>query len=378
MMAGNTDFKISSLNVNGLGDFQKRKDVFGYLRNLKHDIYFLQETHIKTDQENYTRSTWGYETWVAGANSNSKGVAILFSPSFQYKVHNVHRDPNGCFLALDVTILEIRTTLINIYGPSDKDKPEFIDEIMTVINEYQNEIIIAGGDWNCILNMKIDSRNYTSTINRPKMRTKIKDFIADNNLIDVFRELHPDKRAYTWRRPNTIKQGRLDYFLVSEDLHGQIKNSLISPGYRSDHSLVTITFRKNELKRDRQFWKFNNSLLKDRGYIEQTKELINTVKRQYAVLVYDIDNLNNVATEDIQFTISDQLFFETLLMEIRGKTISYSTYKKKKEEKEEEELKKTISDLEADLENLETNMNKLELCKNELQLLRVKKLMELL
>ena len=42
------------------------------------------------------------------------------------------------------------------------------------------------------------------------------------------------------------------------------------------------------------------------------------------------DNLNN---DQLQFTVSHQLFLEVLLMEIRGKTISYSSYKKKERER---------------------------------------------
>jgi hypothetical protein len=35
----------------------------------------------------------------------------------------------------------------------------------------------------------------------------------------------------------------------------------------------------------------------------------------------------------IHFTINDQLILETLLTEIRGKTISYASYRKKKKKK---------------------------------------------
>ena len=229
-MSADREFKICSLNVNGLGDFKKRKDVFNYLRDLKNDIYFLQETHFITNQENFIRAAWGYETWVAGIESNSKGVAILFNSSFEYKLHDIIRDPNGSYLALDITILQKRTTLINVYGPSEGDNPAFIEKINTVINAFQNETVILGGDWNCLMNMNIDARNYTSTVNRPRTRKKIKDLMADNNLIDIFREMYPEKRAYSWRRFNTIKQGRLDYFLISEELIGQVRKSFISPG----------------------------------------------------------------------------------------------------------------------------------------------------
>jgi hypothetical protein len=42
---------------------------------------------------------------------------------------------------------------------------------------------------------------------------------------------------------------------------------------------------------------------------------------------------------------------ETLLLEIRGKTISYATYVKKKKEKEEQELKEKIKLLEENVCN---------------------------
>ena len=57
------------------------------------------------------------------------------------------------------------------------------------------------------------------------------------------------------------------------------------------------------------------------------------VKKQYSALVYDFDNLHEICNEELQLTINHQLFLETLLMEIRGKTISFSSYKKKERER---------------------------------------------
>ena len=45
---------------------------------------------------------------------------------------------------------------------------------------------------------------------------------------------------------------------------------------------------------------------------------------QYAIPVYNLDNIHNIPDANISFTINDQLFLETLLLEIRGKTISYA------------------------------------------------------
>ena len=46
-----------------------------------------------------------------------------------------------------------------------------------------------------------------------------------------------------------------------------------------------------------------------------------------------MDQINNIPDDQIQFVINDQLFLETLLMELRGKSISFSSYKKKASEK---------------------------------------------
>lgn len=44
--------------------------------------------------------------------------------------------------------------------------------------------------------------------------------------------------------------------------------------------------------------------------------------------------ISTIRNEDLCLTINDQLFRDTLLMEIRGKTIPYASYKKKNKIKE--------------------------------------------
>ena len=78
-----------------------------------------------------------------------------------------------------------------------------------------NQLIIAGGDWNVLLNMNMDARNYKS-INRPRAIRKIIEMMEKHELVDVWREVYPEKRGYTWRKFNTTKQGSLVYFLISE------------------------------------------------------------------------------------------------------------------------------------------------------------------
>ena len=368
-------FKISSFNCNGIGNFSKRKDVFDYLRKLKHDIYFLQECHLLERDENFVRSQWGYNCFVSGNSTNKKGVCILLNNSFEYKLHSTIKDPEGCYLILDISFLNKKFTLCNIYGPSEGDRPDFFRNIQTMIEQIGNEEIVIGGDFNIILNPNLDMRNYRNHMYKPNSRREVKNVMSNLDLIDIFREIHPEKRQFTWKRTNSTQQGRLDFFLISETLLADTKGANIHSGYRSDHSMITLEFQRETSVRQRQFWKFNNSLLKDKDYIALIKKIILDVKKQYAIIIYDQDNIENVSDELIEFSISDQLFLETLLMEIRGKTISYSSFKKKTEMREENNLISEIQDLEDRFDQLDAiQVQSLENKKEQLINLRNNKL----
>ena len=53
------------------------------------------------------------------------------------------------------------------------------------------------------------------------------------------------------------------------------------PGYKTDHTGVTIKLDFFEQARGKGFWKFNNSLLKDKEYSKIVKDTINEVLNSY-------------------------------------------------------------------------------------------------
>ena len=76
------------------------------------------------------------------------------------------------------------------------------------------------------------------------------------------------------------------------------------------------------------------SSFKHGGVIKHTlvKKIVE-MKTQYAYPVYKFENIKSVENTSLCFTIFDQLLLDILLTEIRGKTISYSTYKKKENDR---------------------------------------------
>ena len=79
------------------------------------------------------------------------------------------------------------------------------------------KLLLICGDFNLVLDPNKDSYNYSNVTN-PHARTKVLQIMSELDLIDIFRELNPEKRRFTWRRKNPIKQARLDYFLTSRSM----------------------------------------------------------------------------------------------------------------------------------------------------------------
>ena len=357
------------MNTQGLGDKNKRKDVLNFLKGKNFSIYFIQDTHFTKNEENYIRAQWGYQCYFCSHTSQSRGVAILINNNFEFKLLNEEKDNSGNLLILDAQINKKQITLINLYAPN-KDDPEFFNNLKSRISKCVNPYIIAG-DFNLVLNPEIDTFNYKN-INNPNARNVLLETIAEFDLIDCWREQNQEKLEFTWFRKNPIKKARLDYFLISETLYTDLDNVKIKPGYRTDHSMMYIKFEFDKFIRGKSYWKMNNSLLKDKEYVKQIKEVIQNVKTQYASPVQDSEkSINDISIKDLKLDINDQLFFEILLLEIRGKTIQYSSYKKKCQVKEEETILNEIERLEKETD---INYDLLDEKKKEIFEIRKKKL----
>ena len=47
-----------SQNCRGLNSFEKRRDLFQYVRKKKYDIICLQDIHIEEKMENFVKNEW--------------------------------------------------------------------------------------------------------------------------------------------------------------------------------------------------------------------------------------------------------------------------------------------------------------------------------
>ena len=364
---------IFAQNVQGLHSRDKRCDVFNFLRKKKYSIICLTDTHFTNDQHKLIVAEWGYEVIFNSFNSNSRGIAVLLNNSFEYKIFHTYKDCNGNSLLLDMQIDEHRLTLAVIYGPN-KDDPSFFETLQRNLVRMGNKNIIVTGDFNILLNPLVDGKNYKN-INNPNARNKLLKMISDLNLYDIYRDENPLSTHFTWKRKlksGGVQMGRLDYFLVSEELTNFSRDEKIIYGYRSDHSAIVISLVFNEIVRSKTFWKFNNSLLNNSDFINEIKQVISKVKKQYAALPYNLDNIESIENETFQTVINPQLFLDILLLEIRSTTVSFSSALKKKENNTAYKLESEIQILEN--EDPVENFDVINLKQEELKTIREKKL----
>ena len=127
----------------------------------------------------------------------------------------------------------------------------------------------------------------------------------------MWRALNPDGTRFTWRRSKPEVHCRLDYFMISSSLTTAITNADILPGYKTDHSLITIHLASNSNPRGPGFWKLNTSFLLDSEYIEFIN-YIDEVEKEYR----NNDDVDTVLLRD------------TMKMQIRFSSLKYGREKK--------------------------------------------------
>ena len=146
-----------------------------------------------------------------------------------------------------------------------------------------------------------------------------------------------------------VQKARLDYFIISSTLTDLIDKTLIIPTIDwTDHAFIQLHIVTNHFNRGKGTWKLNCNLLYNEKYIQLVHETIEKIKLEYAVPIYNKNNIGNIDDNLVKFTISDRLFLEMLLLKIRQETIHFASQCKKSMNKQEKELIIEIQKLEND------------------------------
>ena len=163
--------------------------------------------------------------------------------------------------------------LINIYAPNkDIDTVDFLNNLRMILhneNLDEEDNIILGGDFNCLINPVLDKKG-DILLPRKSVVATIDWLCDDLDLVDIWRVKNPTTKSFTWSQNSPMILCRLDYWLISNNLQDLVTTTEIIPAIKTDHSAISLEFRNSDKDiKGPGFWKMNCSLLEDEDYIRE-------------------------------------------------------------------------------------------------------------
>ena len=265
------NIKLVSLNVRGLQNKLKRTTLFNYFKREKFDIICMQEAHVTARDVPAWERQWGGKFFVNEGTNRKRGEVILVSKHFIGDVQLELVQERVVMVSLSINNLKLN--VVNCYLPnSTAEKIAFFRAITDKLSEVKIQNLIIVGDFNCVLNSDLDIIS-----GQPHHQNEIKEFnnfVKNLEIVDIWRQLHDKEKDYTWNRAHPFIARRLDYCFVDEsltDLYLECKHQ-VAPC--TDHKAVVLDLNRSEFKRGPSYWKFNNSYLKDKEFVDKMNNLL--------------------------------------------------------------------------------------------------------
>ena len=247
--------KMISWNVNGIRACVK-KGFLDFFKEVDADIFCIQETKLQEGQIDIKLEGY-YQYWNYAERKGYSGTAMFTKEkplNVYYGIGIDEHDKEGRVITAEFENYYV----ITVYTPNSQDKLARLDYRMDWDDSFRkylkilekNKPVIVCGDFN-VAHMEIDLKNPRTNKKNAGFTDEEREkfsILLDSGLIDTFRYLNPSlEGAYTWwsYRFNARKNNagwRIDYFIISEILKDNLKDSKIyNDIYGSDHCPIEIT-----------------------------------------------------------------------------------------------------------------------------------------
>ena len=246
--------RFISWNVNGLRAVRKKgfDDIF---LSLNADFFCIQETKLQEGQIDIDFP--GYESyWCYAEKKGYSGTAIFTKHTPLSVSYNIGIEEHGTE-GRTITLEYEDFYLVCVYTPNAQDGLKRLDYRMSWEDSFREYLcgldktkpVIVCGDMN-VAHEEIDLKNAKANVGNPgfsdEERAKFTELLSAG-FTDSFRYLYPDRRdAYSWWSYRAAARERnvgwrIDYFVVSDRLRGNIKDAYILPEITgSDHCPVGL------------------------------------------------------------------------------------------------------------------------------------------
>jgi exonuclease III len=151
------------------------------------------------------------------SSKNSRGVAIIMSNKLVYTILDEFKDDLCNIFLMKVQFGTTTITLGSIYGPNTDDI-NFYNHLRTVIEQFNSDYVVIGGDWNATIDGR-NCRNNLDILNTASIPSAhrsgwLNSLMTDCNLMDPYRHFFPDTPEYTYvpYAIDAVNRSRLDFF----------------------------------------------------------------------------------------------------------------------------------------------------------------------
>ena len=217
-----TSLDFLTFNVKGLQQKSKRIKLFNYVGDkVRNGFIFLQETHSTPECEQKWKKEWGGQIYFSHGSSNSTGAAILFTKKFNMDVIKVSTDNSGRIVMLEIVFGGEKYLLINLYNDNnEKDQLKTLDILDKMLDNHDIDgecHPVFGGDLNVIFDTLLDASGGNPTLKNRSL-AKILGINDKLDVCDIFRVRFPNLKRFTFRQKTPLRQRRLDYIFLSNNL----------------------------------------------------------------------------------------------------------------------------------------------------------------
>ena len=246
--------RFISWNVNGLRACMQ-KGFADFFQRSEADFFCLQETKLQAGQIDFNPDGY-YCYWNYAAKKGYSGTAIFSKQepvSVHYGLNVPELDTEGRLITLEFETFY----LVTCYTPNAQRELARLDHRMAweaAFREYLQKLdiqkpVVVCGDLN-VAHQEIDLKNPKSNRGSAGFSDEERGCftqLLDSGFTDTFRYLYPDVTGvYSWwsymfkARQNNAGW-RIDYFLVSDSLKGNIREASIHNEIMgSDHCPVSL------------------------------------------------------------------------------------------------------------------------------------------
>ena len=162
--------------------------------------------------------------------------------------------------------------IASVYAPNrNPERDEFFTSCLDFADS--SVLTILCGDFNAVFNRAKDRRGPDPAITIRENFASLELLFREFCVLDVWRHLHPDLRAYTWLKPDGSLSSRIDLIGFPSPWLHLVSSCSIVPCPFSDHDAVFLVFSiPGSFPRGPGRWKLNASILRDPVFFQAVRD----------------------------------------------------------------------------------------------------------